>query len=159
MGDTPFHRLTFYYSSVDWDGLCDHLRRCSLAGYLCDWVHFGINAYIPLRKYQVKHHLFLGVSDVSAATIAHRNLFLKLPNLLVLIKQKNLFCPRYVAKETFGELLVFWTQVNLLFLHYFVVLRYCLDHVIRQSFLLKSFRTTVILMIHVPLNLLSLLKN
>ena len=27
--DTPFHRIAYEYSCVDWDGLCDHLRDVS----------------------------------------------------------------------------------------------------------------------------------
>ena len=67
----------------------------------CDWVQFGINAYIPLCKYQVKPHSFPWFSAVSAATIAHRKSLLvisKLSNFLVPIKQKNLFPQKNVAK-------------------------------------------------------------
>ena len=61
--------------------------------------------------------------------------FLKLLNLHMLIKQKSLLLPRNLALVTFGELLiVFSTKVNLLYILYSAVERYCLVHLIKQSF-------------------------
>ena len=53
------HSLTI---CVDWDGLRDHLRDVALhdifklgafaaASEFCEWVQFGIDVYIPHRKY------------------------------------------------------------------------------------------------------------
>ena len=65
--DAPFYRIAYDYSPADWDGLQDHLRdgpwedifklsASSPAREFYQWVQFGIDAYIPHRKYQVKPH-------------------------------------------------------------------------------------------------------
>ena len=124
-------------------------------------VLIGIDVYTPHRKYQVKFHSFPWFSAACAAAIVHRNhffvctkrinfsilkyilyrlvivakAFLKLLNLHMLIKQKSLLLPRNLALGTFGELLiVFSTKVNLLYILYSAVERYCLVHLIKQSF-------------------------
>ena len=124
-------------------------------------VLIGIDVYTPHRKYQVKLHSFPWFSAACAAAIVHRNhffvctkrinfsilkyilyrlvivakAFLKLLNLHMLIKQKSLLLPRNLALVTFGELLiVFSTKVNLLYILYSAVERYCLVHLIKQSF-------------------------
>ena len=124
-------------------------------------VLIGIDVYTPHRKYQVKLHSFPWFSAACAAAIVHRNYFfvctkrinlsilkyilyrlvivakafLKLLNLHMLIKQKSLLLPRNLALGTFGELLiVFSTKVNLLYILYSAVERYCLVHLIKQSF-------------------------
>ena len=87
--------------------------------------------YIPHRQYQVKPHLSPWFSTACAAAIVHRNHFfclyqqskslkskvkfrqtsnyckgfLKLPNLLMLVKQKSLSFPRNLAYGAFGKLL------------------------------------------------------
>ena len=87
--------------------------------------------YIPHRKYQVKPQSSPWFSAASAAAIVHRNHFfrlyqqskslkskvkfrqtsnyckgfLKLPNLLMLVKQKSLSLPRNLAYGAFGKLL------------------------------------------------------
>ena len=86
------------------------------------------------------------------------NGFLKLPNLLMLIKQKSLLLLRNLALGTFGELLiVFLTKVNLLYLLYLTALKYCLLLLIKQNCFLKTFLRTLILMTQVSFHLLSLL--
>ena len=124
-------------------------------------VLIGIDVYTPHRKYQVKLHSFPWFSAACAAVIVHRNYFfvctkrinlsilkyiiyrlvivakafLKLLNLHMLIKQKSLLLPRNLALGTFGELLiVFSTKINLLYLLYSAVQRYCLVHLIKQNF-------------------------
>ena len=124
-------------------------------------VLIGIDVYTPHRKYQVKFHSFPWFSAACAAAIVHRNhffvctkrinfsilkyilyrlvivakAFLKLLNLHMLIKQKSLLLPRNLALVTSGELLiVFSTKVNLLYILYSAVERYCLVHLIKQSF-------------------------
>ena len=94
--DAPFHRISYDYSRVDWDGLCDHLRDVpwedifklgvsAAASEFCEWVQVGIDVYIPHRKYQVKPHTSPRFSAPSAAAIAHRNhFFLVYQNLLLL---------------------------------------------------------------------------
>ena len=94
--DAPFHRISYDYSHVDWDGLGDHLRDVpwedifkldvsAAASEFCEWVQVGIDVYIPHRKYQVKPHTSPRFSARSAAAIAHRNhFFLVYQNLLLL---------------------------------------------------------------------------
>ena len=101
--------------------------------------------HISGRNYQVKPHASLWISAVCAAAIAHRNHFfrlyqqnksseskessgrlvivvkgfLKLPNLLMLLKQRSTSLPRNLVFGTFGELLiVFSRKVNLIYLLY-----------------------------------------
>ena len=71
--DTPFHRVAYDYSRVDWDGLPNHLRdvpcedifklsaSAAAASELCEWVQVGIEP-----------HSF---PWFSAAAIVHRNHF------------------------------------------------------------------------------------
>ena len=65
--DAPFHCIAYYYSRLDWDSLCDHLREVpwedifkpgasAAASEFCEWVQVGIDVYISHRKYQVKTH-------------------------------------------------------------------------------------------------------
>ena len=60
--DASFYRITYDYSSADWDGLRDHMRdvpwedifklgASAVAGEFCELVHVGIDVYIPHRKY------------------------------------------------------------------------------------------------------------
>ena len=50
--------VSFDYSRADWGGLCDHLGdipwedifklgASATASELCEWVHVGIDVYIP----------------------------------------------------------------------------------------------------------------
>ena len=82
--DAPFHRIAYDYSHADWDGLRDHLRdvpwkdifkfgASAAASEFCEWVHVGIDVYIPHRKYQVKPHSSPWFSAACAAAIVHRN--------------------------------------------------------------------------------------
>ena len=65
--DVLFYCIAYDYSCTDWDGLRDHLRdvpwedifkfgASAAAREFCEWVHVGIDVYIPHRKYQVKPH-------------------------------------------------------------------------------------------------------
>ena len=77
----------------------------------------------------------------------------------MLLKQKSPSLPRQLALGTFGELLiVFSAKVNLLYLPYSTDRRYCLLHLIKQNYLLKTFPRTQILMTLVSLYLFSLLE-
>ena len=83
----------------------------------------------------------------------------KLPNLHMLIKQKSPLLPRNLALGTFGELLiVFSTNVNLLYLLYSIVQRCRPLHLIKQNCLLKTFLRTITLMSQVSLYLFFLLE-
>ena len=81
--DTPFHCVAYDYSRADCDGLRDHLRgvpwqdifklsASAAASEFCEWVQFGIDVYIPHRKYQVKPHSSPWFSAACAAAIVHR---------------------------------------------------------------------------------------
>ena len=76
--DAPFHRVAYDYSRADWDGLRDHLSASTAASEFCEWVHVGIDVYIPHRKYQVKPHSSPWFSAACAAAIVHRNHFFRL---------------------------------------------------------------------------------
>ena len=87
--DAPFHRIAYYYSFADWDGLDDHLRdvpwedifklgASAAASEFFEWVQVGIDVYIPHRKYQVKPHSSPWFSAACAAAIVHRNHFFRL---------------------------------------------------------------------------------
>ena len=72
--------------------------------------------------------------------------FLKLPNLHTLLKQKSPSLPRNLALGNFGELLIASsTKVNLLYLLYSTDQRYCLLHLIKQNYLLKTSPRTQVL--------------
>ena len=87
--DAPFHRIAYYYSCADWDGLHDHLRdvpcedifklgASAAASEFFKWVQVGIDVYISHRKYQVKPHSSPWFSAACAAAIVHRNHFFHL---------------------------------------------------------------------------------
>ena len=74
------------------------------------------------------------------------HVFLKLPNLHMLIKQKNLSLLRNLSYGTFGALLIVSsTMVNLLYLVCSTAPKWCLLHLIEQNCLLKIFLGTLIL--------------
>ena len=67
--DALFHRITYYDSRADWDGLRGHLRdvpwedifklnASTAASKFCECFQVGIDVYIPhqVHKYQVKPH-------------------------------------------------------------------------------------------------------
>ena len=187
--DTPFHRVAYDYSRADLDGLHDHLRdvpwedvfkfsASAAASEFCEWVHVGIDVYIPHRKYQVKPHSSPWFSADCAAAIVHKNHFFclyqqnKSSESKVKFRQASNRCKRvleaaklaYATKtkesfRTFGELLiVFSTKVNLQYLLYSTDRRCCLLHLIKQNYLLKTFPRTQILMTLVCLYLFSPLE-
>ena len=94
-----------------WDGLCHHLRdvpwedlfklgASAAASEFCEWVLFGIDVYIPHRKYQVKPHSSPWFSAACAAAIVHRNHFFRLyqkeksSDLKVKFRQASNSCKR-----------------------------------------------------------------
>ena len=156
---------------VPWEDIFK-LDASTAASEFCEWVQVGIDVYISHHKYQVKPHSSPWFSAACTAAIVHRNHlfclyqqnksseskvssdrlvivakgFLKLPNLHMLLKQSPSL-PRNLALWTFGKLLiVFSTKVNLLYLPYSTDRRYCLLHLIKQNYLLKTFPRTQILM-------------
>ena len=62
---------------VPWDDIFK-LGASAAASEFCEWVQFGIDAYILHRKYQVKPHSSPWFSAACAATIVHRNRFFRL---------------------------------------------------------------------------------
>ena len=155
------------------------------ASEFCEWVKVGVEVYIPHRKCQVKPHSSPCFPAACVAVIVHRNLFfcctkrinllilkyssdrlviivkvfLKVPNLHVLIKQKSPLLPRNLALRTFCKLLiVFSRKVNLLYLLYSTAWSCCILHLIKQNCLLKAILRTLILITQVSLYLCSLLE-
>ena len=141
---TDLDDLCDHLRDVPWDSIFK-LSASAAASKFCEWVQVGIDVYIPHHKYQAKPHSSPWFSAASAAAIVYRNHFfrlcqqnksseskvkfrqainrckgfLKLPNLLMLLKQKGPSLPRNVTLQTFGKLLiVFSIKVNLLFLLY-----------------------------------------
>ena len=121
----------------------------------------GIDTHIPQRS-------SLWFSAACTAAIGYRNYFiclyqqikfysskaefLKLPFLLMPIRQKSLSFPRDLIFATYGELLkVFSAKVNLFYFLFLMVSR----HPIMQNCFLKSFPRFLVLMNEVSLYLLS----
>ena len=86
--DARFNCMPYDYSRADWDDLHDHLRyvpwedifklgASAAASEFCEWVQFGIDVYIPHRKYQVKPYTSPWFSAACAAVIGHRNHFFR----------------------------------------------------------------------------------
>ena len=118
--------------------------------------------YISLRKYQVKPYSSPWFSASCAAAIVHRNHFFHLyqkdqsSDSKLKFRQASNCCKRileaakfaYANKTkvchflvTFGELpIVFSTKVNLLYLFFSMVWRYCLLYLLKQNCLLKTFQ-------------------
>ena len=82
----PITNYAYDNSCADWNGLCDHLRDVSWEGFFkfsvsaaasefCEWIHVGIDVYIPHRKYQVKPDSSPWFSPACAAAIVYRNHF------------------------------------------------------------------------------------
>ena len=85
--------------------------------------------------------------------------FLKLPNLLML-KNKRLSLSRNLVLTTFGKLLVvFSTEVNLLYLLYLMGMSCCLLILLKQNCLLKTFLRTLILILIYNLKLYYILVS
>ena len=175
----------YHVRDVPWEDIFK-LSASAAASEFCELVQVGIDVYIPHCKYQVKPHSSPLFSAACAAAIVHRNhfffvctnrinllnlkkssdrlvivakRFLKLPNLHMLLKQKSPPLPRNLALRNFGKLLiVFTTKINLLYLLYSMDQRCCLLHLTKQSYLLKAFSRTLILMTLVSLYLFSLLE-
>ena len=86
-------------------------------------------------------------------------MFLKLPYVHMLIKQKSPPLPRNTVLWAFGELvIVFSTDVNLLYILYLTAWRHCFLDLIKQNGLLKTFRRSLISMTWISLYLFLLLK-
>ena len=176
--------LRDHLRDVPWENIFK-LSASTAASEFCEWVQVGIDVYIPHRKYQVKPHSSPWFSAACAAAIVHRNHFLRLhlqnksseskvkfrqasnrckrvleaAKLAYATKTKESITPRNLALGSFGKLLiVFSTKVNLLYLPYSKDRRYCLLHLIKQNYLLKTFPRTQILMTLVSHYLFSLLE-
>ena len=175
--------LCDYLRDVPWQDIFK-LDASAAASEFCEWVQVGINVYISHRKYQVKPHSSSWFLAACAAALVHRNHFfclyqkdksdstvksrqagnccksvLEAAKLAYAIKQKTPLLLKNLARVNFGKLpIVFSTKVNLLYLHYSTGQRCCLQHLIKQICLLKTFLRTLILMTLVSLYLFSLLE-
>ena len=54
------------------------LSASAAATEFCEWIRFGIDVYVPHRKYQGKPHSSPWFSAACAALIGHRNHFFRL---------------------------------------------------------------------------------
>ena len=157
-------RFHDHLRDVPWEDIFKFSASAAASEFF-EWVQVGIDVCIPHRKYQVKPHSSLWFAAACAAAIIHRNHlinllnlkegsdrlaivakgFLKLPNLHMLIKQKSQSFFRNLALKTFGELLiVFSTNVNLLYLLYSTAWSCCLLHLIKQN-CLKLLRALILM--------------
>ena len=140
------------------------LSASAAASEFCGWVQVAID--IPHRKYQVKPHSSPWFSADCAAAKVYRNHFFHLYQKdksseskvkHMLIKWKSPSLSKNLALRNLGELpIVFSTKVNLLNLLYLTAQRFCLLHMIKQNYLLKTFLRTLILITQVTLYLVSL---
>ena len=122
--------------------------------HLSPWFSAACTATIVHRNHffvctNIINLLNLKKSSDRLAIIAKR--FLKLPNLHMLLKQKSLSLPKNLALPTFNEW--FLNKGKFTITLYSVAQRYCLLHLIKQNFLLKTFLRTLILMIWITLYL------
>ena len=126
--DAPFHRLAYDYSCADCDGFRDHLRdvpwdnlfklrASSAASEFCEWVQVRIDVYIlivSIRLSLIHPHGFFCTNKINLLSLKQSSDrlviavkgFLKLPNLHMLLRQKNPSLPRNLLLRTFGELLI-----------------------------------------------------
>ena len=105
----------------------------------------------------LRDYFFVRTNRINILVIVAKG-FLKLPNLHMILKQKNSSLPRSLALGTFGELLiVFSAKVNL-YLLYSKDRRCCLLHLIKQNYLQRPFPRTLILMTLVSLYLFSFVE-
>ena len=176
--DTPFHRVVYDYSRAD----CDGLREWSSEFY--EWVQGGIEVYIPHRKYQVKPHSSPWFSAACAAAIVHRNHFFHLyqqnksSESKVKFRQASNHCKGVLEAAKFAyatKLKEFITSQKLGSRDFWQIANsvlnkgksgipplfngpeYCLLHLIKQNYLLKTFPRTQILMTLGSLYLLELI--
>ena len=169
---------------VPWEDIFK-LRALAAASEFCGWVRFEIDVYIPRHNSQVKLYSSPWLSAPFAAAIVHRNHMFclyqqnKSSEFKVKFRQASDHCKRvfeavklvYTSKtkefitsqnhvsRDFSELqIVFSAKVNLLYLLHSTAEKCCLLHLIKQSYLLKTFLTTLILMTWVSLCLFPLLE-
>ena len=82
--EPTIHRKLFSYQHGDWDNFRDLIRDFPLehisnldaeecAKDIASWLHMGIDAYIPSRKYQVNPHSSPWFCPAIVAAIAHQN--------------------------------------------------------------------------------------
>ena len=107
-----------YDYSADWDDLCDHLRdvpwedifklsASAAANEFCEWVQFGIDAYIPHCKYQVKPYPSPWFSAACAAAIVPRNNFFLLHEQNKSSESRGKFGQAIIVTKGFLKMLKF----------------------------------------------------
>ena len=169
--------LCDHLRDVSWEDIFK-LSACITASEFCEWVQVEIDVYIPHGKYQVKLHSFSWFSAACATVIAQRNHFFHLyqqnksSELKVKSRQTSNCCKRVlqaaklayatktkesITSQKLGSL-DFWQIANSFFnkdksayLLYLTDWRFCLLHLVKQSYLLKTFLRTLILMALVSL--------
>ena len=87
--DVPFHRTVFRYSEADWDSLRLFIADAPISSFfknkptkiaklLTEWIHAGMESFIPCKKYQQRPNSQPWFTPECAAAIAHRNHFFHL---------------------------------------------------------------------------------
>ena len=82
--DAPFHRTVFRYSEADWDSLRLFIADAPISSFfknkptkiaqlLTEWIHAGMESFIPSKKYQQRPNSQPWFTPECAAAIAHRN--------------------------------------------------------------------------------------
>ena len=124
-----------------------YLSASAAASEFCEWLQFGIDVYIPHRKYQVKPHSFhLYQKDNSCDSKVkfrqasnHCKRALGATKLAYANKTK-LLLSKNLALSSFDKILiVISTKVNLLLPIYSTAWRCCLLPLIKKNCLLKTF--------------------
>ena len=161
--DTLSHRIAYDCYRADWDGLRDHLRNIpsedtfklsasTAASDFCEWVQVEVDVCIPLIV-SIRSNLthFHGFQELALLSYLIEIIFFVCTNRINLLNLKSL--------RTFGELLiVFSTKITLLYLLCSTDQKCCCLHLIKQSYLLKTFLRTLVLKTLVSHYLFSLLE-
>ena len=169
---------------VPWEDIFK-LSASAATSEFCGWVQLEIDVYIPHSKYQVKPHSSPWFSAACAAAIAHRNHFCcfyqqnKSSESKVKFKQASNHCKRVLeaaklayatkTKESITSQKLgsqdFWRIANSVLNkgksaipHYSTDQRLYLLHLLKQTYWLKTFLRTQIMMTLEPLFLFSLLE-
>ena len=113
---------------------------------------------IPIENHFHQQNKLLRVNLNSNRLVIVAKGSLKLPDLVLLIKQKTL------SFSSLGSCHFWWIANSVLntsklwYLLYIIIMRCCLLYLIKQNWLLKTFQRTLILKTQVTLYLLSLLE-
>ena len=121
------------------------------ASEFCEWVHGGIDVYIPLVKYQVFQQLFHFFHLYQRSNFSESKIKSRQPVIIAKGFWKLAYATKTkesITSQKLGsqELLILLSaKVNLLYLLYSVAQRCCRLHLIKQNWLVKISSRIVIL--------------